>query len=69
MGYWLAAYDGGVFALGDAPFEGSAAALDLVAPVFAISPSPMGAGYRLLAGDGGVFAYGDAGFLGPVPLT
>ena len=67
-GYWLAAYDGGVFALGDATFFGSAGSLDLAAPVFAIAPSPTGLGYRLLGGDGGIFNYGDATFLGPVPV-
>ncbi|HZQ27746.1 MAG TPA: Calx-beta domain-containing protein [Acidimicrobiales bacterium] len=37
QGYWLAGADGGVFAFGDAPFLGSAAGLDLDAPVIAIT--------------------------------
>jgi hypothetical protein len=37
LGYWLAGADGGVFAFGDAPFAGSAAGLDLDAPIIAIA--------------------------------
>jgi lysophospholipase L1-like esterase len=63
-GYWLAAQDGGVFAYGDAPFQGSAGAQHLNAPIAGIAPTPDGDGYWLVAHDGGVFAYGDAGFYG-----
>jgi hypothetical protein len=66
-GYWLAAYDGGVFSFGDALFEGSAGNLSLAAPVFAMAPTPSGHGYWLIGGDGGIFAYGDAGFYGATP--
>ena len=63
-GYWLAAADGGVFALGDAPFFGSAGALPLRSPVVGMAPTPNGRGYWLVAGDGGVFSYGNAGYRG-----
>ena len=63
-GYWLAAADGGVFALGNAPFLGSAGALPLRRPIVGITSTPSGKGYHLVASDGGVFAYGDAVFKG-----
>jgi hypothetical protein len=37
-GYWEVAADGGIFAFGQSPFEGSAGALRLVAPVVAMAP-------------------------------
>jgi len=36
-GYWLVAYDGGVFASGDAPFLGSMGGRQLNQPVTAIA--------------------------------
>jgi hypothetical protein len=36
-GYWLAASDGGVFALGDTAFDGSAAGLRLAARIVGIA--------------------------------
>jgi hypothetical protein len=36
-GYWLVASDGGVFTFGDATFEGSTGAIDLAAPIVALS--------------------------------
>ena len=63
-GYWLAAQDGGVFAYGDAPFQGSAGAQHLVDPITGLAPTSDGGGYWLVALDGGVFSYGDAVFHG-----
>ncbi len=63
-GYWVVASDGGVFALGDAPFEGSMGGQMLEAPVVGISGTPDGNGYREVASDGGIFAFGDAAFEG-----
>ncbi|HEV7534667.1 MAG TPA: hypothetical protein VGP90_03475, partial [Acidimicrobiia bacterium] len=56
-GYYLTAADGGVFALGDASFDGSMGAAKLNQPVVAIVPDPDGEGYWLVASDGGVFAF------------
>ena len=71
QGYWLLGRDGGVFALGDAPYLGSVpqyvAYQDLVAPVVAMVANPTGTGYWIFAADGGVFAFGDAPYLGSVP--
>ena len=64
LGYWVVAADGGVFAYGDANFEGSAGGLDLIAPVVGMAATPDGRGYWLVSSDGGVFAYGDAVFEG-----
>jgi hypothetical protein len=35
-GYWLVASDGGVFAFGDAPYDGSTATLGVHAPVVSV---------------------------------
>ena len=64
-GYWLAGADGGVFAHGTAPFEGSLPGLGVtVDDVTGIASSGDGGGYWLAGSDGGVFAFGDAGFYG-----
>jgi hypothetical protein len=71
-GYWLVAADGGVFAYGDAPFEGSLGATRLTGPIVGMAATPDGLGYWLVALDGGVFAYGDAKFfgsMGGIPLN
>jgi hypothetical protein len=49
-GYWLVASDGGIFAFGDAQFEGSAGSLTLNEPVDGMAAT----------GDGGIFNYGSA---------
>ena len=63
-GYWLAAADGGIFAFGDATYQGSLGSTHLAAPIVAIAPTPSGAGYWLAAADGGIFAFGDATYHG-----
>jgi hypothetical protein len=63
-GYWVAAADGGVFAFGDAGFEGSTGGIRLDSPVVGITAASDDHGYWLVASDGGVFAFGDAAFAG-----
>ena len=68
-GYWMVASDGGVFALGDARYDGSMGGRPLAKPIVGMSASPVGAapadqGYRLVASDGGVFDFGGAGYYG-----
>ena len=64
QGYWLVAADGGIFAYGDAVFDGSTGAIQLNQPVVGMAPYGDDAGYWLVAGDGGIFAFGGAPFLG-----
>jgi hypothetical protein len=68
VGYWITAYDGGVFSF-EAPFFGSTGNLRLNAPVNGMAAAPDGSGYWLVADDGGVFAFGDAPFLGSMGHT
>jgi hypothetical protein len=63
-GYWLVGADGGVFALGDAPYLGGLVGIKLAAPIVSIIATPTGNGYWLIGADGGVFAFGDAPYLG-----
>jgi uncharacterized delta-60 repeat protein len=67
-GIYAAAADGGVFALGGAPFLGSMGGTPLNQPVTGIATDPDGRGYWLVAADGGVFAF-DAPFLGSMGGT
>jgi len=55
-GYWLVGGDGGVFALGGAPYKGNALGQDIVG----MAPTPSGNGYWLVGSDGHVFNRGDA---------
>ena len=64
VGYWQVASDGGVFAFGDAPFDGSTGDIQLNKPIVGMAATPDGGGYWLVASDGGVFAFGDAPFDG-----
>jgi hypothetical protein len=63
-GYWEVASDGGIFAFGDATFEGSMGGQPLNAPIVGIATTPDGRGYWEVASDGGIFAFGDATFEG-----
>jgi hypothetical protein len=63
-GHWLVASDGGVFALGGAPFFGSTGGIRLNQPVVGMTATQTGRGYWLVASDGGIFAFGDAAFHG-----
>jgi hypothetical protein len=61
-GYWCVASDGGIFAFGDAPFDGSMGGTRLAQPVVGMCGDGS-AGYWLVARDGGIFAL-DAPFFG-----
>jgi hypothetical protein len=63
-GYWIVDSDGGVFAFGDATFDGSMGGHPLNAPIVGMARTAKGGGYWLVAADGGVFAFGDAAFGG-----
>ncbi len=64
VGYRLVASDGGVFAFGDASYDGSMGGIHLNAPIVGMATTPSGHGYWLVASDGGVFAFGDAAYKG-----
>jgi hypothetical protein len=63
-GYWFAGSDGGVFAFGKAPYQGSMGGDPLNGHIVGMAATPTGNGYWLVAADGGIFAFGDATFLG-----
>jgi hypothetical protein len=69
-GHWLVGADGGVFAFGSAPFDGSLPGIGVTpaAPITSMAAAP-GGGYWLLGADGGVFAFGGAGFYGSASAT
>jgi hypothetical protein len=70
-GYWLVGADGGVFALGDAPFYGSLGAQSIASTIVAMASTTDGGGYWVFGADGSVTTYGDAvsygSMLGNVP--
>lgn len=69
-GYWMVGADGGVFAFGDAPYEGSLPGDGIsVHDIVGIAATPDGGGYWLVGADGGVYAFGDAGFDGSMGGT
>ena len=68
-GYWIVGGDGGVFAFGGAPFDGSTGGKALAAPVVGMAATPSGNGYWLVASDGGLFSFGGAGFHGSIGGT
>jgi len=61
-GYLMAASDGGIFALGTAPFWGSAAGSATLggSPVVGVAETPDGGGYWLVTSTGAVANFGDA---------
>ena len=75
-GYFMVASDGGVFAFGDAKFEGSCPGIvgGCSGAAVAVMPDASGNGYWLVTATGNVYAFGDAvyhGAPGPqaVPVT
>ena len=64
QGYWLVANDGGIFAFGDARFDGSMGGQRLNAAVVSMGVPSDGGGYWEFAADGGVFSFGSAAFAG-----
>ena len=62
--YWLAGADGGVYAFGQAPFDGSEHGQKLTQPVVGMAGVPFQKGYWLVASDGGIFSFGTARFYG-----
>jgi hypothetical protein len=67
-GYFMVASDGGVFAFGDAKFEGSCPGIGGCAGrAVAVMPDSTGKGYWLVTNVGGVYAFGDARFYGAPP--
>jgi hypothetical protein len=64
-GYFMVASDGGVFAFGDAKFEGSCPGIGGCAGAgVAVMPDATGDGYWLVTATGGVYTFGDAAFYG-----
>jgi Big-like domain-containing protein len=64
-GYFMVASDGGVFAFGDAKFEGSCPGIGGCAgTAVAVMPDHTGNGYWLVTNTGGVYSFGDAPFYG-----
>ena len=67
-GYFMVASDGGVFAFGDARFEGSCPGIGgCSGAAVAVMPDQSGNGYWLVTANGGVYAFGDAPFYGDPP--
>jgi subtilase family serine protease len=64
-GYFLVASDGGVFAFGDARFEGSCPGIGgCLGPVVSVVPDATGNGYWVVTRNGDVYTFGDAAYLG-----
>ncbi|MHB8681195.1 MAG: fibronectin type III domain-containing protein [Acidimicrobiales bacterium] len=67
-GYVLAGQDGGVYAFGSEPYEGSLPGVGVhVNDIVGMISTPDGRGYWLVGSDGGVYAFGDAVYHGSVP--
>jgi Peptidase A4 family len=64
-GYFIVASDGGVFAFGDAKFEGSCPGIGgCSGPAVAVVPDASGNGYWLVTATGHVYTFGDASYFG-----
>ncbi len=63
----MVASDGGVFAFGDARFEGSCPGIGGCSGAVAVMPDHSGNGYWLVTKSGTVYAFGDAPFYGSPP--
>ncbi len=64
-GYFMVAADGGVFAFGDAKFEGSCPGIGVCSgTAVAVMPDHTGNGYWLVTRTGAVYSFGDAPFYG-----
>jgi len=64
-GYFMVGSDGGVFAFGDATFEGSCPGIGgCSGSAVAVMPYQTGRGYWLVTANGNVYAFGDAPHLG-----
>ncbi len=71
-GYFMVAADGGIFAFGDAKFEGSCYDIGGCTqngiPV-AVMPDATGNGYWVVSALGSVYGFGDASYLGAPPSS
>jgi hypothetical protein len=64
-GYFMVASDGGVFAFGDAKFEGSCPGIGgCSGQAVAVMPDASGNGYWLVTATGSVYTFGDANYYG-----
>jgi hypothetical protein len=64
-GYFMVASDGGVFAFGNAKFEGSCPGIGgCSGAAVAVMPDASGNGYWMVTATGHVYAFGDAGYYG-----
>ncbi|MGO8863077.1 MAG: G1 family glutamic endopeptidase [Acidimicrobiales bacterium] len=67
-GYFMVASDGGVFAFGDAKFEGSCPGIAAIGGCagagVAVMPDATGNGYWLVTATGNVYTFGDAAYYG-----
>jgi YVTN family beta-propeller protein len=70
-GYYEVASDGGIFAFGNAMFQGSMGGLHLNAPIVGMAVDSTTGGYYLVASDGGIFAFNAPfqGSMGGKPLN
>jgi hypothetical protein len=59
-GYWMVGADGGIFALGDAPYQGSLPGIGMRATAVALLPTRTGLGYLVDTAAGQAVAFGDA---------